>query len=58
MMKRLIWMGLIGWGLLGFACDDKKEAPDPEPEEKVVLKASPLQLSFEAEGGVQEVSIT
>lgn len=57
-MKRLIWMGLIGWGLLGFACDDKKEAPDPEPEEKVVLKASPLQLSFEAEGGVQEVSIT
>ena len=57
MMKRLIWMGLIGWGLLGFACDDKKEAPDPEPEEKVVLKASPLQLSFEAEGGVQEVSI-
>ncbi|HHU57841.1 MAG TPA: cellulase family glycosylhydrolase [Bacteroidales bacterium] len=58
MMKRLIWMGIIGWGLLGFACDDKKEAPDPEPEEKVELQASPLQLSFEAEGGVQEVKIT
>lgn len=59
MRKRFVLIWILGLACMSFSgCDDDKQVPIQEIEEELSLEASPLSLSFPAEGSVKDVSIS
>lgn len=59
MRKRFVLIWILGLACMSFSgCDDDKQDPITVPEDEVSVDASTLNLSFGAEGGAQDVSIS